>query len=65
MGRKLSAKELKRITVVADAERKKSGIKKTVTTKVYNLKWHDAIKIAAKKVLKERKVKQTRIRFKK
>lgn len=64
MGRKLSKRELKRITDIAKIERKKSGVKKVVKTTVYNKKWTDCIKVAAKKVIAERKIKQTRIRFK-
>ncbi len=64
MGRKLSKKELKRITDVAKAERAKAGVKRVETKKIYKMKWQDAIKLGAKKVLAERKVKQTRIRFK-
>ncbi len=64
MGRKLSKKELKQITQVAKVVRAKAGVKRTVTTKVYNMKWTDAIKVGAKCVMAQRKVKQTRLRFK-
>ncbi len=64
MGRKLSKKELKRITDIAKVERNKAGVKSTKTIKVYKMKWQNAIKVAAKKVMAERKVKQTRLRFK-
>ncbi len=63
-GKKLTAKELKRITQVAKAERQRSGVKSVEKVVHYNMKWHDAIRKASRKVLAERKTKQTRIRFK-
>ena len=58
MGRKLSKNELKRIVQVARMERQKKGVKSVEKKINYNLKWTEAIKIAAKKVIAERKVKQ-------
>ncbi len=63
-GKKLTAKELQRITQVAKAERQRSGVKSVEKVVHYKMKWHDAIRIASRKVLAERNVKQKRIRFK-
>ena len=63
MGRKLSKNELKRIVQIAKIERQKKGVKSVEKKVNYNLKWREAIKIAAKKVIADRKVKQKRIKF--
>ncbi len=54
---------MKRIVAIARTERARSGIKSVEKVTHYNMKWHDAIKSAAKKVLAERNVRQTRMRF--
>lgn len=63
-GKKLTAKELRRITQVAKAERQRSGVKSVEKVVHYNMKWTEAIRKASRKVLAERGVRQKRLRFK-
>ncbi|MDR2824790.1 MAG: hypothetical protein LBB41_06300 [Prevotellaceae bacterium] len=63
-GKKMTRDQMKRIVSTARTIRKNAGSRKVTRTETkYNMKWTDAIRRAAKKVLHP--TRQTSIRFKK